>query len=213
VSTFDYLETAGNTALAPLRRPVAAPPAQPLRAAPRRHIEVAPTRAQRRARPRLLPAVVTIAGIGVILLAQLLLSIVLADGAYQISTLQTQQRDLLRDQQALSEKLEVLGSTQNLTANAAALGMVASGNPLFLNADTGAVSGSASASGATLASGANLVGNALLDGSTTIDPTAIAAAQAAENASADTTSPALEGTSTVPSTTTSPGTIPSPNTH
>jgi hypothetical protein len=203
--------TVGNTALArPLRAPDTTPTQRP-------HVEIAPTRAQRRARPRLVPVVATVAGIGVVLLAHLLLSIVLADGAYQISALQTQQRDLLRDQQALSEKLEVLGSTQNLTANAAVLGMVASGNPLFLNADTGAVSGSASAPGAAMASGSNLVGNSLLDGSTIIDPAAIAAAQAAENASPETDT-AIQGNSVVTtgsttSTATTPGTIPSPKTH
>ena len=66
----------------------------------------------------------------------------LADGAYQISSLQSDQRDLLREEQALDEQLELLGSTQNLTANAEALGMVASGNPVFLDVATGGVSGS-----------------------------------------------------------------------
>ncbi|MBW8870798.1 MAG: hypothetical protein JF618_01000, partial [Leifsonia sp.] len=94
-----YGTTYGNTALAPRPAPASTPRTRP-------HIEVAPTRAQRRARPRLVPAIVTVAGIGVVLLAHLLLSIVLADGAYQISALQTEQRDLLRDQQALSERLE-----------------------------------------------------------------------------------------------------------
>ena len=58
--------------------------------------------------PRVVYALVTIAGIGVILLAQLLLSIVLADGAYQISGLQAEQRELLRQEHALTEELQVL---------------------------------------------------------------------------------------------------------
>ena len=157
-----------------MRRPAETPAAPP-----RRHLEIAPSRAQRRARPRLAHAVVTIAGIGVILLVQLLLSIVLADGAYQISSLQTDQRELLREEQALSEQLELLGSTQNLTANAEALGMVASGNPLFLDVATGSVSGKGSKA---VKLPDNLVGNALLDGSMVIDPAALAAAQAAEDA-------------------------------
>ena len=73
---------------------------------PRRHLEIAPTRAQRRARPRLAHALVTLGGIGVILLAQLLLSFALADGAYVIAGLQDDQRDLLREEQALDEKQE-----------------------------------------------------------------------------------------------------------
>lgn len=189
-------QTQGNLALArPARQP------QP---APRRHLEIAPTRAQRRARPRVAHVAITIGGIGAILLAQLLLSFVLADGAYYISTLQNDQRDLLREEQALSEHLEVLGSTQNLTANAEALGMVASGNPMFLNVATGGVSGSNSRSGALPQ---NLIANSLLDGSTVLDPDAIAAAEAAEAGSGDT------GESTVQVTTTTPGTLPSPETH
>jgi len=200
--------TQGNLAIARPMRPTA--PAAPQ---PRRHLEIAPSRAQRRARPRLAHAVVTIAGIGVILLVQLLLSFVLADGAYQISSLQTEQRDLLREEQALNERLELLGSTQNLRADAEALGMVASGNPVFLDVTTGGVSGSDSTPvGLT----ANLVGNSLLDGSTVIDPAAIAAARAAEEASGDTGEHVVEGgtpADTDSSTPTATGTLPSPQTH
>jgi hypothetical protein len=190
-------ETFGNLAVArPMRRPVETP--APV---PRRHLEIAPSRAQRRARPRLAHAAVTIAGIGVILLVQLLLSFVLADGAYQISSLQNDQRELLREEQALNEQLELLGSTQNLTANAQALGMVVSGNPMFLNLSTGKVSGSGSK---VVKLPANLVGNSLLDGSTVIDPAALAEAQAVEESSGDTGTPVVSST---------PGTLPSPETH
>lgn len=199
------IATRGNLALA---RPERVAPA------PRRHLEIAP-RTSRRNRPRVAHIVVTVGGIGAILLIQLLLSFVLADGAYYISTLQGQQRDLLREQQALDERLEVLGSTQNLTANAEALGMVASGNPLFLDIASGGVSGSGSAPGALPQ---NLIANSLLDGSTVIDPAALAAAQAAEAASGDTGTSTLTAatTSTASSTgpaPTSPGTIPSPTTR
>jgi hypothetical protein len=198
--------TQGNLAIARPMRPSATPAPQP-----RRHLEIAPSRAQRRARPRLAHAVVTIAGIGVILLIQLLLSFVLADGAYQISSLQTDQRDLLREEQALNEQLELLGSTQNLTANAEALGMVASGNPIFLDVTTGGVTGSGSTSGALPV---NLVRNSLLDGSTVIDPAALAAARLAEEQSGDTGEHVVEGGTPADTTaSTSPGTLPSPQTH
>jgi hypothetical protein len=183
-------------------------PARPEAPAPRRHLEVAPSRAQRRARPRLAHALITIGGIGVILLVQLILSFVLADGAYQIAGLQSDQRDLLREEQALDEHLELLGSTQNLTANAEALGMVASGNPMFLNVETGGVSGTHSKPKSLPA---NLIANSLLDGSTVIDPAALAAAQAAENASGDTGETTMPGTT--PVTPTTPGMLPSPRTH
>ncbi|CAN5425614.1 hypothetical protein BH09ACT4_BH09ACT4_00610 [soil metagenome] len=206
------MNTNGNLALARPQRPPSLTNLQPT-SQPRRHLEIAPTCAQRRARPRLLHAVVTIAGIGAILLVQLLLSFVLADGAYSISKLQTDQRDLMREEQALNEHLELLGSTQNLTANAQALGMVVSGNPMFLNVETGHVSGSKSRSGALPK---NLVANSLLDGSTVIDPNALAAAQAAEASSGDTGTSTLQGVTPVSSTsptTTTPGTLPSPKTH
>ena len=187
--------------------PLASP--RPARSpAPRRHLEVAPTRAQRRARPRVLPAVITIGGIGAILLAQLLLSIVLADGAYTIAGLQTQQRDLERQEQALTEELEVLSSTQNLIANAENFGMIASGNPVFLDLSTGAVSGSPTAAGGSLTgSGGNQIGNSLLTGSTLVEPV---------NASSASSSPAQSspgGGASGTRTESSPGTIPSPTTR
>jgi hypothetical protein len=197
--------TQGNLAIA---RPLRATPATAPQ--PRRHLEIAPSRAQRRARPRLAHGVVTIAGIGVILLVQLLLSFILADGAYQISSLQTDQRELLQEEQALNEQLELLGSTQNLTANAEALGMVASGNPVFLDVTTGGVTGSGSTAGALPA---NLVRNSLLDGSTIIDPAALAAARLAEEQSGDTGQHVVEGGTPAETASTTPGTLPSPQTH
>jgi hypothetical protein len=179
--------------------PLASP--RPARASqPRRHLEVAPTRAQRRARPRLLPAIVTMGGIAAILLTQLLLSIVLADGAYRISDLQRDQRDLNRQEQALTEQLEVLSSTQNLTANAENLGMVASGNPVFLDLGTGAVSGTPTAAGGSLTAGGNHIGNSLL-----IDTPLVERAPTGTDAEG---SPAVGGSDAA--TPGSTGTIPSP---
>lgn len=186
--------------------PLASP--RPARApAPRRHLEVAPTRAQRRARPRVLPAIITIGGIGAILLAQLLLSILLADGAYTIAGLQTQQRDLERQEQALTEDLEVLSSTQNLIANAENLGMIASGNPVFLDLSTGAVSGNPTPAGGSLTGvQGNQIGNALLAGHTLVEP----AADDPTTSSAQSSNGTGGSATSSPS---SPGTIPSPTTH
>jgi uncharacterized membrane protein YgcG len=155
---------------------------------PTRHLEIAPDRAQRRARPRLVYALIVVGGIGVILLAQLLLSISLADGAYRISALQVQQRDYSRQERALTEKLSVLGSTQNLTSRAEELGMVTSGSPVFLDAASGAVTGSPTpAGGSLIGSSGNLVGNSLLGG----DGIDSSAEQAAQDAAAGQT-PATE---------------------
>jgi hypothetical protein len=137
-----------------------------------RHIEIVATRAQRRARPRMAYAVVTIASLFMIFAAQLLLSIVVADGAYQVSVLQDQQRDLLRTQDALSENLNVLDSTQNLSTQAANLGMVPNGWPLAIDLTTGGVYGlPGSADPAGCGGNCNLITNARVAGIPLIDPT------------------------------------------
>ncbi|WBU38746.1 hypothetical protein [Homoserinibacter sp. YIM 151385] len=148
---------------------------------PRRHLEVAPSRAQRRARPRIVYALVTVGGIGVILLAQLLLSIVAAEGAYEISALQAEQRDLVRTQQDLAESAETWSSTQNLIRNAEKLGMVASGNPVFLDLATGKVSGTPTPAGGSLTDGRNRIGNSLIDASMVVDPKALERAESRES--------------------------------
>lgn len=131
---------------------------------PRRLGAVAP-RTAGRARPKVAYAVMTIASLVVIFAAQLLLSIAVSDGAYQISGLQAQQKDLLREQQALSEQLDLLGSTQHLAANAAHLGMIPNADPRILDLATGAV---ASAPGTVDPGGCggacNLVANSLITG-------------------------------------------------
>lgn len=130
-----------------------------------RHIEVVATRAQRRARPKVAYAVVTVASLFIIFAAQLLLSIAVSDGAYRIEALQAQQKELLRTQQALNEQLDLLGSTQHLAANAAHLGMVPGAAPLYLNLATGAVAGAPGSVDRVGCGGScNLVANSLLTG-------------------------------------------------
>ena len=133
----------------------------------RRHIEIVTTRDQRRARPRLAYSLVIIAGLFAVLATQLLLSIALADGAYQISALQAQQKDLNRAQQAVTEQLNVLNSPQNLAARAESLGMVGNNSAVYLNLADGAVMGSPSAANAGAggvigANGSLLIANSLL---------------------------------------------------
>ncbi len=185
--------------------------------APRRHLDIAPSRAQRRARPRVYAALVAIGGIAAILLAQLLMSIVLADGAYQIAGLQGQARDLAREQHASQESLEQLSSTQSLIDNATKLGMVSSGNPVFLDVATGQQLGVAGAPrGQIVGSSGNLIGNALLaDGSNLLDPAAVASAQGAEGAtpSATGTTTGSAGGAGVAPTGQASGTLPSPTTR
>ena len=188
-------------------------PARPLEQ-PRRHLEVAPTRAQRRARPRMLPALVTIGGIAVILIAQLLLSIVIADGAYQISGLQSAKHDAVLQQHALSEQLDLLASPQHLAANAEALGMVASGNAVYLDAKTGAVTGNASAVGGSMLGAGDQVGNVLLNGTALVTPSASGAGTTTTtDVTGDSQTPTDAGTGGAGQAPQTPGLLPSPTTH
>ena len=196
---------------------VSAAVARPLRqpaSEPHRHLEVVPTRAQRRARPRMLPALITIGGIGVILLAQLLLSIVIADGAYQISGLQSAKHDAMLQQHALSEQLDLLASPQHLATNAEALGMVASGNAVYLDAKTGAVTGNASAAGGSMLGAGDQVGNVLLVGTSVVTPSATGSGTTATtDSTGDSQTSTDAGTGGAGQAPQTPGLLPSPTTH
>lgn len=147
--------------------PAVAPPRAPRGSRHERPelVEVAPTKAQRRARPRIAYAVVAVAALGVLLLAQLGISMVLSQGAYTLSSLGAEQTALSRTQQSLSEELRVLDSPQNLARNAQSLGMIANSTPVYLDPKTGQVFGTPTpaAPDEATASSDNQVPNALLD--------------------------------------------------
>jgi hypothetical protein len=155
-----------------------------------RPVEIVTSRAQRRARPKIVYALVATASLFVLLLAQLAISIALSDGAYRISALQAQQTELTRDQQKYSEQLDVLSSPQNLANNAEELGMVRNSNPVYLDPATGAVHGQPSPADGGADGTENLIPNTLLEGV----PLATAAAPA--SAAADASASTEEGAST-----------------
>ncbi|MDR6171261.1 hypothetical protein [Curtobacterium sp. SORGH_AS_0776] len=128
-------------------------------------VEVTPTKAQRRARPRIAYAAVAVAALGILLLAQLGISMVLSQGAYTLNSLSAEQTNLSRTQQSLSEELRVLDSPQNLARNAQALGMIANSTPVYLDPKTGRVYGTPTPAVADQATAAtsNQVPNSLLD--------------------------------------------------
>ncbi len=155
-----------NALALPGRVPVEAP-------RPRRHIEVVPTREQRRARPRIVYALASVVGVFGIFLAQLALSIVLQQGAYQLSALEAEQKDLDRTEQALIEQLYALESSQQLAASAEEMGMVIGPIPPVLSLADGSVAGTASAAGAgagLVGAAGNLVPNSLMVDQTAVDP-------------------------------------------
>lgn len=181
----------------------------------RGHLEVVSTRSQRRARPRALYAVIAVGSLLVIVVAQLLLSIAISQGAYTLNGLQTQQTSLQRSLQAASEDLTRVSSPQNLAANANALGMVSNSNPAYLRLSDGAVLGApiaaTGAAGTVTGGQGNLVPNALLSGVGLVNaqqPAAPPATQAGNSASTGAATPPA-GTPTVPLQ----GALPTPVTH
>jgi hypothetical protein len=162
----------------------------------------------------MLPALVTIGGIGVILLAQLLLSIVIANGAYQISGLQSAKHDAVLQQHALSEQLDLLASPQHLAANAEALGMVASGSAIYLDSKTGAVTGTGGAAGGSMLGSGDQVGNVLITGTPLVTPSSTGSGTTTTtDASGDSQAPTDAGTGGAGQDPQTPGLLPSPTTH
>jgi hypothetical protein len=129
---------------APLRRP-----REQFEVVPQpRRVQIVTTRAQRRARPKLVYALGATGVLFAIFLAQLLITIALSSGAYTITDLQSTEQNLGRTASSLNEKLDTLGSSQNLQANALALGMVNSSQAAFLRLSDGSVLGNATPAGA-----------------------------------------------------------------
>jgi hypothetical protein len=149
-----------------------------------------------------------------IVVTQLMLSIGVSQGAYQIEGLKEHQSQLSRSQQAVSERVDTLSSPQNLAANAEALGMVSNGTPVYLRLSDGAVIGSptaASASAGTVTgAGGNLVANALLAG------TPLATQQQSgttASAGSDQGAPAANDASKADGPVAWEGALPAPTTH
>ncbi|MFB9310086.1 hypothetical protein BJY17_000459 [Agromyces hippuratus] len=130
---------------------------------PQRRLRPAPERAAR-SKPRLAYAVIALGGVAVIIVAQLLLSIAVTQGAYEIDALQMQQTALTRDEQKLSEDLDRVESPQFLATKAEGLGMVPNSDPVYLRLSDGAVLGEPKAAEGGAGASAPLVPNALIDG-------------------------------------------------
>ncbi len=203
-------------------------PADALEIVPQpRRVQIVTTRAQRRARPKLVYALGATGVIFAIFLAQLLITIALSGGAYTITDLQSTEQNLGRTASSLGEKLDTLGSSQNLQANALALGMVSSSQAAFLRLSDGSVLGSASPAGAAATpSGADnaagdTVPNSLLTTIPLIKSTGVGHGDANAPVSSSNNSQSTQGSSTASTGNTAPastnssnsGDLPSPVTH
>ncbi|MGY4856661.1 hypothetical protein [Cryobacterium sp. AP23] len=186
----------------------------------RRHIEiVAPSK---HARPRVVYALSAVACVGAVVVAQLLLSVGISQGAYEISALRASQVELGRTADSVSEDLIRVSSPQSLAANAEALGMVSNSTPAYLRLSDGAVLGApASATGSEVGA-ASLVPNSLLAGvplvteqaagGTGASVVAAAPTTAASTAAATGTSTATAGAATAAAVAVTDG-LPSPTTR
>ncbi|OOB90271.1 hypothetical protein B0T42_12660 [Rathayibacter sp. VKM Ac-2630] len=175
-------------------------PARPGEPSERPRIEAVPAPASA-PRPKLVYGIVAVAGLFAIIVVQLLVSVGLSQGAYQIAALQTEQKTLTRSNAEKQDTVDALSSPQNLATAAQGLGMVANTAPVYLRLSDGAVLGdpsSAAASEVGTAGAAALVPNAL------ILPAGAAAAPAAASASS-----AAGAASAVPLQ----GELPAPITH
>ncbi|MET4100505.1 hypothetical protein ABIB37_002742 [Agrococcus sp. UYP10] len=96
-----------------------------------RHLRALPAIAPRRA-PRLVHGIVGLVGLAGIIVAQLGLSVVISEGAYQLSALQGESTALARTEQTLAEEIAVLSSPQHVAVAADELGMLAGQPSQFL---------------------------------------------------------------------------------
>lgn len=96
---------------------------------------------KRRMRPRLSYAITTLAAVSGIVVAQLLSSVALSQGAYELSSLRAAHQDLGLEQQSLQEQIGVLSSPQYVSENAQELGMVIDQSPAYLRLSDGKVLG------------------------------------------------------------------------
>lgn len=167
----------------------------------RRHIEiVAPST---HARPRIVYALSAVACVGAIVVAQLLLSVGISQGAYEISALRASQVELGRTADSVSEDLIRVSSPQSLAANAEALGMVSNSTPAYLRLSDGAVLGAPASAAGGQAGAASLVPNSLLAEAPVATESAAAVAAAAAAATTSTASAAaVPVTNGLPSPTT-----------
>ncbi|MEU1973375.1 hypothetical protein ABZ477_17105 [Microbacterium sp. NPDC019599] len=123
------MSLAAQTTLAPVRQE-----------SPARRLRLLGAPARRR-RPKVMYAIVAVAGAVAIGAAQMALSVLTTQSSYQIAELTSQQRELSWEKQMLYDDVAGLSSPQYLAANASALGMVINESPSYLRLSDGAILG------------------------------------------------------------------------
>jgi hypothetical protein len=151
------------------------------------------------ANPKVAIVVTLIIGVAAIQTLQLLLNIFVAQGAYQLSDLKKEKRELGITAQIIGEQVDSLSSNQNLANAAQKMGMISNANPVFLRLDDQRVFGKPKAAlNAENRTSRNLIPNSQLVVTSNITPESLAAAekqQAEAAAEAATTSTVTTPTS------------------
>ena len=124
------------------------------------------------AAPKLRYIVVTLMGIFAILAVQLMLSIALSGGAYEIASLKGEMRQTEQKRQMVAEDINALIAPDTLAGLATSMGMVADNNPAYLRLSDSSVVGEAKPASEGSGSGVYPV----TAGSETVTPPAIIAA-------------------------------------
>jgi hypothetical protein len=100
------------------------------------------------------------------MISQMLLSVALESGAYEIAHLQSANKEASRSYSQMSQDLDRLSSPQHLALNAEALGMLSNNTPAYLRLSDGAVLGAPTSSDGftnlVAPDGGSLVPNSLL---------------------------------------------------
>lgn len=122
--------------------------------------------------PKLRYIVATLVGIFAILAVQLILSIALSGGAYEIASLKGEMRNTEQKRQIVAEDINALIAPDTLAGLATSMGMVADNNPAYLRLSDSSVVGEAQP--ATADSGAAVY--PVTAGSEDVTPPAIIAA-------------------------------------
>lgn len=116
---------------------------------PERHLTPVP---RPRRRPRLVYALIAVAGALAIAGAQMALSLATTADSFALAQLQREKRELTWQTQELYDDVAGLSSPQYLAANAASLGMVINASPTYLRLSDGAIigTGEAASTGSTV---------------------------------------------------------------
>lgn len=115
--------------------------------------------------PKLVFALISLFAVTVVVVIQLLLSVAISQGAYQVSALQGESKQLGWERQTVATEVAAISSPQYIALNAEKLGMTMGGTPAYIKLSTGAIVGipsEAGAQGSVVQASPSSIGNSLM---------------------------------------------------